>query len=400
MTSEILILTPSAVALAADSAVTIGNRKTYNGVNKLFMLSNDPPMGIMTYSSAQFSNIPLETIIKEFRSDIKNEDLSTVEEFRDRFKEFLGRLINNPLYSCSFEEKLINFITPLKSGQVNINETQFEKIIRNIPSEWDYDSLGENSKILIEELNKNEETFIEVIPNYENLDNPDESLDLFKKFFVYNEFSATTGVVIAGFNKDRLFPSYVEFNIRYLFDDIFTFKEVKYMNLIGDDVLVKPLAQEDVIDTFLGNMDKRTRTMLTSYVNSIHEMYGVYLKEAITNNSNLTEEEKQKFVNEISKIESANELLNNSFEEFLNQLKDQHANPILESISALPKEELSNLAESLIKITSLKRKVQPDLDTVGGPVDVAIITRGEGFIWTKRKHYFDGELNPQFFERE
>ena len=362
MTSEIVILTPSAVTLAADSAVTIGNRNTYNGVNKLFMLSNNPPMGIMTYNLANFSNIPLETIIKEFRREIKNEGLSTVEEFRDRFKEFLGKLIDNPLHSCSFEENLIDFISLFKLNQFNINETQFENIIRSISSEWDYDSLGENSKILIEKLNENEETFIEVIPNYENLDNPNEILKLFKKFFAYNKFSATTGVVIAGFNKDRLFP--------------------------------------DVIDTFLGNMDKRTRNMLTGYVNSIHEMYGVYLKEAITNNSNLTEEEKQKFVNEISKIESANDLLNNSFEEFLNQLKDQHANPILESISALPKEELSNLAESLIKITSLKRKVQPDLDTVGGPVDVAIITRGEGFIWTKRKHYFDGELNPQFFERE
>lgn len=34
----------SAIAMAADSAVTVGNKKTYNGVNKLFMLSNDPPM--------------------------------------------------------------------------------------------------------------------------------------------------------------------------------------------------------------------------------------------------------------------------------------------------------------------------------------------------------------------
>lgn len=399
MTSEILILTPSAVTLAADSAVTVGNRKTYNGANKLFMLSNNPPMGIMTYNLANFSNIPLETIIKEFRIEIKDEDLTTVEEFMDRFKEFLGKLINNSLHSCSFEDKLIKFISLFKN-QFNINETQFESIIRRIPSIWDYDSLGENSKIIIEKLNENEERFIEVIPNFESLKNQDEILELFKKFFAYNEFSATTGVVIAGFNKDRLFPSYIEFNICYLFDDLFNFKEVDQMNLFGDDVLVKPLAQDDVMDTFLGNMDKTTRSKLTNYVNIIHEMYGVYLKEAINNNSNLTVDEKQKFVNEISKIESANDLLNNSFEEFLDQLKNEHANPILESISALPKEELSNLAESLIKITSLKRKVQPDLDTVGGPVDVAIITRGDGFIWTKRKHYFDGNLNPQFFERE
>lgn len=401
MTSEILILTPSAVTLAADSAVTVGNRKTYNGVNKLFMLSNNPPMGIMTYNLANFSNIPLETIIKEFRMEIKKEELNTVEEFRDRFKEYLEKLVSNSLYTSSFENELLNFIKPLKSNSLIINDIQFENIIKNIPPEWDYDSLGVNSKKIIEELNKNDEKFIEVIPNYEKLDNQDEILELFKKFFAYTQFSEPyTGIVIAGFNKDRLFPSYVEFNIHYLFDNLFTFKEENNQDLIGDDILVKPLAQDDVIDTFLGNMDKTTRSKLTSYVNMIHDAYSIYLKEAIANNPNLNEDEKQKFVNEISKIDSANNSLSNSFEEFLNQLKLEHSTPILESIAALPKEELSNLAESLIKITSLKRKVQPDLDTVGGPVDVAIITRGDGFIWTKRKHYFDGDLNPQFFDRE
>ena len=55
MTSEILILNNNAIAMAADSAVTVGGKKTYNGVNKLFMLSNNPPMGIMIFGSAEFS---------------------------------------------------------------------------------------------------------------------------------------------------------------------------------------------------------------------------------------------------------------------------------------------------------------------------------------------------------
>lgn len=45
MTSEVLIMNKNAIVMAADSAVTVGNMKTYNGFNKLFMLSNDPPMG-------------------------------------------------------------------------------------------------------------------------------------------------------------------------------------------------------------------------------------------------------------------------------------------------------------------------------------------------------------------
>lgn len=402
MTSEILILTPSAVALAADSAVTIGNRKTYNGVNKLFMLSNDPPMGIMTYNLSNFSNIPLETIIKEFRTNIKKDDLTNVIEFRDKFIEFLDDLVKNQLYTCSFEDRVIEFIAPLNSNQMPaIDEVTFENIIKNIPNDWDYDIFGEDEELIIKNLNQNNEKFISAIPNHTNLNNPDEILELFKKFFVYKEFlEPFTGIVIAGFNKNRLFPSYVEFNINYLFEDKFTFNKINEMDILGDQVHVKPLAQGDVIDTFLGNMDGNTRLKLINYVQNIYSNYTVNLIEAFNNNPNLNDDEKQKFINEISKIELANDLLNNSFEDFLDQLKQDHADPILASISALPKEELSNLAESLIKITSIKRKVQSDLETVGGPVDVAIITRGDGFIWTKRKHYFDSDLNPQFFKRK
>lgn len=402
MTSEILILTPSAVALAADSAVTIGNRKTYNGVNKLFMLSNDPPMGIMTYNLSNFSNIPLETIIKEFRAEIKTEDLTTVIEFMDKFIEFLDELVKNELYTYSFEDRVMEFIAPFNSNQMPfIDEVTFEKIIKNIPNNWDYDIFGEDKELIIGNLNNFNEKFINAIPNYDNLKNQDEILELFKKFFIYKEFlEPFTGIVIAGFNKNRLFPSYVEFNINYLFDDKFTFNKINDMDIIGDQVHVRPLAQGDVIDTFLGNMDENTRLKLINYVENIYGNYTINIIEAFKNNPNLNDDEKQKFITEISKIELANDSLNTAFVEFLDRLKQDHADPILASISALPKDELSNLAESLIKITSIKRKVQTDLETVGGPVDVAIITRGDGFIWTKRKHYFDGELNPQFFKRE
>jgi len=33
-------------------------------------------------------------------------------------------------------------------------------------------------------------------------------------------------------------------------------------------------------------------------------------------------------------------------------------------------------------------------ETVGGPVDVAVISKGDGLIWMKRKHYFEPGLNP------
>ena len=66
----------------------------------------------------------------------------------------------------------------------------------------------------------------------------------------------------------------------------------------------------------------------------------------------------------------------------------------------MAKQESSHLAESLVNITSLKRKYSPDEESVGGPVDVAVISRNDGFVWAKRKHYFPAELNQRYFARK
>ena len=56
------------------------------------------------------------------------------------------------------------------------------------------------------------------------------------------------------------------------------------------------------------------------------------------------------------------------------------------------------MAESLINLTCLKRRISINAETVGGPVDVAVISKGDGLIWIKRKHYFQPELNYGFFQ--
>ena len=36
------------------------------------------------------------------------------------------------------------------------------------------------------------------------------------------------------------------------------------------------------------------------------------------------------------------------------------------------------------------------IESVGGPVDVAIISKGDGLVWINRKHYFEMEKNPHY----
>jgi hypothetical protein len=94
MTAEIAIMNKEAIALAADSAVTINTasgRKIYNTVNKLFTLSKYSPVGIMVYGRADLMGVPWESIIKVYRSEAGDVTFKTLKEYATHFIAFLNR---------------------------------------------------------------------------------------------------------------------------------------------------------------------------------------------------------------------------------------------------------------------------------------------------------------------
>jgi len=88
MTSEIAVMNKSAIALAADSAMTIPSSpypKIYNQAIKLFRLSKIHPVGIMIYGDAEIMLHPWELIIKKFRSKLGKNKFNKIEEYAKEF---------------------------------------------------------------------------------------------------------------------------------------------------------------------------------------------------------------------------------------------------------------------------------------------------------------------------
>jgi ATP-dependent protease HslVU (ClpYQ) peptidase subunit len=68
MTCEVAVMNKRGVALAADSAVTLGEgEKIFHTAEKLFQLSGAAPIGVMTCGSADIMGVPWETVIKLYR---------------------------------------------------------------------------------------------------------------------------------------------------------------------------------------------------------------------------------------------------------------------------------------------------------------------------------------------
>ncbi|WHV43175.1 hypothetical protein [Pseudomonas aeruginosa] len=81
------------------------------------------------------------------------------------------------------------------------------------------------------------------------------------------------------------------------------------------------------------------------------------------------------------------------------QMRNQHVFPLSSVVNSLPLPDMAALAKSLIELESLKERVTKPSESVSGPIDVAVISKHDGFVWIDRKHYFRPELNPRFFKR-
>ena len=384
----------SAIAMAADSAVTVNGSKTYNGVNKLFMLSQDnPPMGMMIHGSADFEKIPMETLIKEYRKRTDFEEKEDIISIKDDFLEFLGKNTPNSDFE-SMTESGLELFKPLIVRQMENYEGSLVDFLKSRVTQDLPDFLNDYNQIIKQYDNE----FEEIIPDYVEDEHHDEIVTLLKNIFFNYLMRMGTGIVISGFNTQDLFPSVVKFNI--CLNNSGKIEIVDYEELINyDGSGIFPFAQKDVINTFLTGID-------STMENAIVELFSNFLDnhlEKIRVEFNSNDEIKNNYLSLVNQI--LDDFSMNSdigVEEFIRdiaKLKDNYAYPILNSVAVLPKEELANMVESLIRITSLKRKMDSNLETVGGDIDVSIISKGDGYIWKKKKHYFDVELNPQFFNK-
>ena len=63
-------------------------------------------------------------------------------------------------------------------------------------------------------------------------------------------------------------------------------------------------------------------------------------------------------------------------------------------VSGMPIQDAIDLAKYMVDVTIGFVRFAPGAPTVAEPVDIAAITKHEGFRWVRRKHYYSLELNP------
>ncbi|HEY93457.1 MAG TPA: hypothetical protein G4O15_00775 [Dehalococcoidia bacterium] len=432
MTAQIAIMNREAVALASDSAVTLSQesdgledkQKIFTSANKLFTLSKYQPIGIMVYGSAEFMGIPLETIVKVYRNQLGDTSFNTLKEYGNDFIKFLDN--GNKMFPESVQETYIEatmssffeYIKSLISEEVQkiiitngrIGRRAIRRIITNTIKEQYFQWIEiTNIPSIPNSFNKElEDKYEQVVNNtinnvFENM--PLSSIDLrrlkkispwlFSRYPEHIRRSLNTGIVVAGFGTQEMFPSLVAYDMELIVMDKLKYREYHSsevnFNILGSII---PFAQGEMVHTFMEGIAPDCKELEASALDQAFKEYTNAVCDILDKYTPQEKEQLKARINEIG--ENALQSLTENLAEYR---QENYVDPITTVVAALPKDELAAMAESFVHLTSLQKRYTMEAETVGGAIDVAVISKGDGFIWIKRKHYFQSELNPGFIQR-
>ena len=200
------------------------------------------------------------------------------------------------------------------------------------------------------------------------------------------ETSNAMGLFFCGYGKNDAFPKFTHIELYNVIGGKVKYKLIENYEESNNQAQIVPLAQKDVILTFCKGISSTFINYIPQKVESIINAKIDAISDTFTDSQKRELKEELLFVkNEIASAIDAT-------------IQNSNVMPILNSVQLIPLAEMAFFAENLVNMTTLKRTfaIDGNQQTVGGPTDVAVLSKGDGFVWIKRKLYFDGQLNPNY----
>lgn len=427
MTCEVLVMNRLGLVLAADSAITFtskdeaGVKTSFSaGANKIFQLSNHEPVGVMIFNNAGLQNIPWEIIIKSFRSHLGENKYDTMAEYAVALHDFiiankslfpdehkdshLRKLIINALIFLLdvSRSKFPELIDSNKVADHAVKWGEFRTLLSGLTTldllspftDKQLQQTKADYSVWLEQLidehiqNSNDLRHLKEVIDSEELAN--FAIEALYKLYSTIFGNSYTGIVIAGYGKDACFPSYAEVKYYGFIDEVLITEKGKDAVIDHNEIdsVIEAFAQQAMVETFVKGFSP---AVWNAVEDKSKELAQKISDDLVKNGGATLPVDWDKTV----------EKINAEFtKDWSRSVLQEHYLPLRRIIGGLAIEEMSELAETLVMLESLKEKVTSRTQSVGGPIDVAVITKAEGLVWIKRKLFFNPEINQRYFLRQ
>lgn len=415
MTAIVGILNKRAAVLAADSALTVvkGDRmKIYNTTTKIFQLSQDNHVAVMFFQNVDFMDVPWEVIFKLYHDKRGDRQFDSIKEYAEDFYQFL----RDAKFFCSSDQQKDYLDGELATYYNNVKSAAISDMEKEIDAMDDDDSFNEEDllrqhlrdciarvdamakdagtspgleKVSEKEIRSYGKDSLETLKDQVEEDSlPKDMFDDWVKGFtnyIRSRFYYNgTGIVFVGYGKNDIFPTLLPTYVSGAFNNrLRYYLDTDGMYAIGEDcsASITPFAQSDVMITLMKGIAPNFYEKVTDLnVRSLSEE-----REKITA---LLKEEgvDEAIVKRVSDLDTT-DIEKKHSESMDVYMQEEYIDGIVNAVESFNVEDMANMAENLVSITSLQRHFSSSDETVGGPIDVAVITRAEGFVWVRHKDF-------------
>lgn len=417
MTSEVLMLNRDAVVVAADSAVTTGRAphpRYSKAANKIFDVCRHGNVALTIYGSADIDRVPWELAAKLFRStEAHNPQHARLLDYETALLGYLQG--NTSLFPQSVRDDLLKRRLFAAAVHVLSQVDQADKGFTDLTAApatrqtaWAAgsaavavalaakavaipltaaDVTAANAAAIGIQAELAAELATEPKWQYANAATL-STLAAEALVKVPADFLSSTGVVLAGYGHDEIFPSFTHIRVfGHIGSTIFWTSENRYAITHDNEAWIQSFAQSSMIDRFTDGFD--------SVLAGINGKCGNELIANVFND--LTAAGISISPQQMDAIRLQRH------PEFMKNFRDRNWNenfyPLRRVLNSLSVPEMGHLAESLLVLEALRERVTSPSESVGGPIDVAVVSKAEGLVWLKRKHYFEPELNLRYLNR-
>lgn len=188
-----------------------------------------------------------------------------------------------------------------------------------------------------------------------------------------------TFLVFAGYGEDEAYPSICQYEVTGINKSKLQWQLSGSANISGEqESNIFTSGQSDIIDAIeLGIQNERIGVIRKRFQTLIEDLLTQNLLDSL-----------------IGKIDYP--AIRQEVADLIRESGKDHLRQHLEAIKQFDLQKMACLAENLIKATELHRKITFRQEGVGGLVDLAVITREDGFQWLNRKSWYEPSKGGQY----
>lgn len=198
----------------------------------------------------------------------------------------------------------------------------------------------------------------------------------------------TTHLVFAGYGAKDSMPSICELCIYGIDNHKIMYKKSEGYIVSDKEATIYAQGQKDIIRSYIhGVIDDHIEKLINGHINILNESFLPLLCE-------YSPQEALQSDDLISLPPYF--IIREKMESIINKCKEESEKEWLEAIKGYNHQEMASLAENLIKATEIHKKIIGDAEEVGGLIDLAIITKNDGFQWLNRKSWYEPSRGGQY----